>query len=254
MTEPIVPAGSTSRSLRSRLADGERVQGIIFALPFTLELEIAARCGIDFFVADLEHGPADYVHLQQHIALAAAHGCDVLVRTHAHDPSGISRVLDLGAAGLMFPHVGSRAEAEHLVALATYPPAGVRGLSTSTPAARYGRWSAAQTVADARERTLLIAMVETVEGVEDAHGIADVDGIDALFAGTVDLAASMGMPGAVGDPRVRELAHSVAPQARRAGKWVLEGAAGSTNGQFVVHNGTKLLTGAFERAFGTRET
>ncbi|ABW12547.1 HpcH/HpaI aldolase [Parafrankia sp. EAN1pec] len=254
MTESIVPARSTSRSLRCRLADGERMQGIIFPLPFTLELEIAARCRVDFFVADLEHGPADYVQLQQHIALAAAHGCDVLVRTHAHDPSGISRILDLGAAGLMFPRVGSRADAERLVALATYPPGGARGLSTSTPAAHYGRWSAARTVADARERTLLIAMVETVEGVEDAYGIASVDGIDALFVGTADLTASMEMPGAVGDPRVQELARSVAPQAQRAGKWLLEEATGSTSSQFVVHNGTKLLTGAFERAFGTRKT
>lgn len=254
MTDEIMHARSTLRSLRCRLAEGERLQGVIFALPFTLELELAARCGADFFVVDLEHGPADYATLHQHIAQAASHGCDVLVRTHAHDPSVISRVLDLGAAGLMFPTVGSVAEAERLVALATYPPAGIRGLSTSTAAAHYGGLSAEQMVADARERTLLIAMVETVQGVEDAYAIASVDGIDALFVGLVDLTASMGIPGEVSDPRVRELAGSVAPQARRAGKWVLEGAGGSTDRQFVVHNGTKLLMSAFERAFEARKT
>src|SRR5690606_14199824 len=115
-----------------------------------------------------------------------------VVRVGAPHPDLVQRVLDRGAEGIMVPRVGTREQAEACVQTAHYPPRGRRGYSRSTRPYRYGL--------EVRQLPppVVMAQIETWEGVENAEAIAAVDGVDVLFAGPADLNFDLGCrPGGV---------------------------------------------------------
>jgi len=147
--------------------------------------ELAADSGFDWLLFDLEHGCGSEAGLFPQLQAIRGSAAAAIVRVGAPHPDLILRALDWGAAGIMVPHVSSAAEAEACVQAAHYPPRGRRGLSRSARAYGYGlRWPA-----DPKSipTPLLMAQIETIEGVEQAHEIARVDGIDVLFVGPADL-------------------------------------------------------------------
>jgi len=113
----------------------------------------------------------------------------------------IKQVLDLGAQNILVPMVDTAAQAAELVAAVRYPPRGRRGVGSAL--ARSARWNRVEDyLADADRHVSLFVQVETVEGVRNAAEIAAVDGIDGVFVGPSDLAASMGLLGAQTHPDV----------------------------------------------------
>jgi 2-dehydro-3-deoxyglucarate aldolase/4-hydroxy-2-oxoheptanedioate aldolase len=101
----------------------------------------------------------------------------------APHPDLIGRVLDWGAQGIMVPHVNTVAEAEHCVRSAYYPPQGQRGVSRTVRAYGYGM----RLPGDTPPKPIILAQIETAEGVANVEQIAAVEGIDALFIGPADL-------------------------------------------------------------------
>lgn len=145
--------------------------------------ELAAHCGFAWVLLDLEHGCESEAALPNQ--LRALRGCDTaaIVRVAAPHPDLISRVLDWGAHGIMVPHVNSAAEAENIVQAAHYAPRGRRGLSRTVAAYDYGLRPPTQDTA----APVIMAQIESIEGVRNAREIARVDGIDVLFVGLADL-------------------------------------------------------------------
>jgi 4-hydroxy-2-oxoheptanedioate aldolase len=177
--------------LATRVRRGERLLGGLVRMPGEMLVELTGLVGLDYVVIDAEHGPADQVALGHHIATAEAVGLPVIVRIGGlHE---VLRVLDLGAAGVIYPHVDSAAEAEELVQAVHYPPRGRRGFAAYTRAGGYGLRTGAAHLARYAEGPLVIAMVESAAGVSAAADIAAVDGIDLLFLGPADLAADLGL-------------------------------------------------------------
>jgi 2-keto-3-deoxy-L-rhamnonate aldolase RhmA len=199
------------RSLKQRLADGERLRGALLRLPSETLVEMAGVAGLDYVVIDCEHGPADTALLQQHLTAAEARGIDVLVRVGTAEPALALRCLDLGAAGLIHPHVDSRDDARRAVAASHYPPWGERGFATYSRAGGFGTVTAAGHLAASRE-TLVVAMIETRRACEDADAIAGTEGIDAVLVGPADLAADCGFP----EPGAVDGLIAVAHEATRA--------------------------------------
>ncbi len=147
--------------------------------------ELAAEVGLDWLLIDLEHGCGSEAALFPQLQAIRNAGTAAIVRVGAPHPDLILRALDWGADGIMVPHVSSPAEAEACVQAAHYPPRGRRGVSRSARAYGYGlRWPADPTALPA---PLLMAQIETIEGVEQAPAIARADGIDVLFVGPADL-------------------------------------------------------------------
>ncbi|MEV6313154.1 aldolase/citrate lyase family protein [Streptomyces sp. NPDC051840] len=181
------------RSLKQRLAEGESLRGALLRLPSETLVEMAGVAGLDYVVIDCEHGPADTALLQQHIMAAEVHGIDVLVRVGSAEPSLALRALDLGAAGLIHPHVDSAEDARRAVAASHYPPRGGRGFATYSRAGRFGTVDAAEHLAASRE-TLVIVMIETRRACAAAEAIARTEGVDAVLVGPADLAADCGFP------------------------------------------------------------
>ncbi|WP_243787736.1 HpcH/HpaI aldolase/citrate lyase family protein [Saccharopolyspora gloriosae] len=233
--------------LKAKLRSGARLRGGIVRLPAEMLVELSGIAGLDYVLVDCEHGPADLVVLQQHIALAQAHGVAVLVRVGRADANQVLRVLDLGAEGIVVPHVESAREAVEVVRSAHYPPFGERGFATYSRAGRYGAVTAQEHVRAAAD-VVVIAMVETAAGVEHAAEIVAVDGLDAVWVGPADLAVSLGVP--PGDAAVVRAKAEVHRRAREAGSAVMSIVSSAEAGavedaDFVVYNLAHILLGTF---------
>ncbi|WP_254546863.1 HpcH/HpaI aldolase family protein [Halomarina pelagica] len=174
------------------LTDGERVVGNWISIGHPAVGEISAQLGFDFVVVDTEHTSTSVSELEDVIrAVDAADGDTApLVRVPNHDPGRVKRVLDAGAAGLMFPMVETAEAAAAVVAAMQYPPDGVRGAAPAR-ASDYGRSFGAY-FRDANDALVTIVQIETARGVENAAEIAAVDGVDAIQIGQGDLSASLG--------------------------------------------------------------
>ncbi|OXM72645.1 MULTISPECIES: HpcH/HpaI aldolase family protein [Amycolatopsis] len=205
-------------TLKQRLAAGERLLGGLLRLPSETLVEMAGVAGLDFVVLDCEHGPADLVPLQQHVVAAQAHGLGVLVRVGAAEPALVLRVLDLGADGVIVPHVDTPEQARAVVAAAHYPPLGERGFATYSRAGRFGARGVAEHLERSAETTLVVPMIETPEACAAAPEILAVPGVDAVLVGPADLSVAMGLTTGAADPRVREAMAQVAAAAGRAAK------------------------------------
>ncbi|SFS71412.1 HpcH/HpaI aldolase family protein [Saccharopolyspora flava] len=188
-------------SLKQRVRAGERLHGGLLRLPSEGLLEMAAVAGLDYAVIDCEHGPADLLSLQQHLQIADAHGLPVLVRVGENEPALILRVLDLGAQGVIVPHVDTPEQAREVVAAAHYPPLGERGFATYSRAGRFGTRSIAEHLAAAERTTMVIPMLETPLACDNTAEILAVDGVDTILVGPADLSVAMGREGP-SDPEV----------------------------------------------------
>ncbi|MDO5661866.1 MAG: aldolase/citrate lyase family protein [Brachybacterium sp.] len=162
------------------------LHGALLRLPAEDTVEMLAVAGLDFVLLDLEHGPADTGVVKHHLALAEVHGVPVLIRPGERDPHLIQRCLDLGAAGVVVPHVDDADEAAEVVRWTRYPPLGARGIATYTRAGRFGTRTAEEHAAAAEEQ-LLIVMLESPAAVDDAETILATPGIDGYLIGPGDL-------------------------------------------------------------------
>src|SRR5439155_25077451 len=102
----------------------------------------------------------------------------------------VNRVLDNGAMGIVVRMVNSRQDAEDAVAAALYPPQGNRSVGGSVHALNFGT-TANDYYAHANEEILIVLQCEHIKSVENADAIFSVAGIDAMFVGPNDLAASV---------------------------------------------------------------
>jgi len=177
--------------------------------------EIAATMGLDWVVIDAEHGSLDFKEVQEHLRATRGSQTAPLVRVQEIEQGLIKRVLDLGAEGILVPQVRSAAEVAQAVRFAKYPPAGVRGIG----AERATKWgmgipSRART---ANRETLVIPIVECVEAADDFEAILAVPGVDAVFFGPHDFAASAGHPGVWSHPDVLRRILAMRKTAAKAG-------------------------------------
>jgi 4-hydroxy-2-oxoheptanedioate aldolase len=163
--------------------------------------EICAGGGLDCLVIDGEHAPNDVPVLLPQLQAVEPYPVDVLVRAPSGDPVLIKQLLDIGVHNLMVPMVESAEQARSLVAAMRYPPAGIRGVGSAfARAARWGR--VPDYLAGAADGLTLTVQVESARGLAELKDIAAVDGVDAVFLGPADLAASLGHLGQPEHPEV----------------------------------------------------
>ena len=160
--------------------------------------EMIRDVGLDWVFIDTEHTALDLQPLQS--LLIALGDLPVIVRVPGNDPVHIKRVLDMGASGVLVPHIRSAEEARMAVAACKYPPQGIRGTGPRRPS-RYGL-DEKEYLARANDSTIVVIMIETVEVVNDMDAVLEVEGLDAFMFGAVDLSASMGLLPNFDDPRV----------------------------------------------------
>lgn len=208
-------------SLKRRIQSGQPLFGLIVKMPSTAIVEMSARAGFDFAVIDTEHGGADGDGLEHHVRAAESFGMRVLVRVGSHAPIDILRALDIGAAGIVVPHVRTQAEAARLVQAAYYPPRGSRGLATSTRAGDHSLLALDAHLQEAAEQTVIVAQIEDQAALAHLDAIATTPGIDVIFVSPSDLSMSLGHPGEFAHPAVQAAMDAIVQAARPASHAVL---------------------------------
>lgn len=167
--------------------------------------EVLAHLDFDALIIDHEHSPGGIeTTIHQMRAIRAAGDATILARVSGPDVRAIKLLLDCGVEGLLLPTVESAAAARDFIAACRYPPRGRRGAHfTVSRAAAWGERSAQ--FRDAEASLLLVAMIESMKGVEAIAAIAKIDGIGMLFLGPLDLTGSIGRMGEWNHPEVAAL-------------------------------------------------
>jgi 2-keto-3-deoxy-L-rhamnonate aldolase RhmA len=187
--------------VREKLRRGETALGIMNFEFFSPGMpQILAAAGAEFCIFDMEHSGIGIETIKQQIAAARGVGLVPMVRvpgTHYHL---IAPVLDAGAMGIMVPMVETREQAEKIAAWCRYRPEGVRGLAFNLAHDDYEGGEVEAKMRAANERTLVIALIETKTGIDNADAILAVPGVDVGWLGHFDLSNTMGITGQFDHP------------------------------------------------------
>ncbi|MFF2369961.1 HpcH/HpaI aldolase/citrate lyase family protein [Agromyces sp. NPDC058110] len=179
--------------------------------------EIVAGSGLDVVLVDAEHSPIGLESVLAQLQAVAAYPVAPLVRVQYGDTVTIKQFLDLGVQNLLVPMCDSAAQAEEIVRAVHYPPRGVRGVGSAL--ARSARWNRVEDyLAQASSTISLFVQIESATAAADVEAILAVDGVDGVFFGPADLAASMGLIGQQEHPDVVAAVLRGIAAARAAGK------------------------------------
>ena len=203
-------------AFKRALAEGRRQIGIWSSLGSNVVAEILAPAGFDWVLLDMEHSPNEVPMLIQQMQALNGGTATPIVRPPWNDPVIIKRVLDAGAQSILVPFVQNAAEARAAVAATRYPPAGIRGVATGARAGRYGRIDGYLHKANAEMCVLL--QIETPMGLTNLEAIAAVEGVDGVFIGPSDLAATHGHLGNPGHADVETLIFEAGARLAKIGK------------------------------------
>lgn len=192
-----------SNPFRAALAAGRPQIGLWLSLADPYCTEICATAGFDWVLVDNEHSPNDARSTLAALQVVAGYpATHAVVRVLQGDPALIKQVLDLGAQTVLVPMVDTAEQAAAMVRAMRYPPQGMRGVGAS--AARASRWSQnAGYLQGANDEVALLVQAETATALANLEAICAVDGVDGVFIGPADLAASMGHLGNAAHPEVQ---------------------------------------------------
>jgi 4-hydroxy-2-oxoheptanedioate aldolase len=207
-----LPQNQFKRAIR----EGRQQIGLWCSLPGPYVAEAVAGSGFDWLLFDTEHSPGDPLTVLAQLQAVAPYPVSAVVRPASNDTVLIKRFLDLGAQTLLIPYVQSAAEARAAVAAIRYPPEGMRGVSAVTRATGFGRVEGY--AKRAAEELCLLVQVETQEALNAIEEIASVDGVDGIFVGPGDLAASLGHAGQLMHPTVVSAVEDAIRRIRASGK------------------------------------
>ena len=169
------------------------------ANPYTAEL--CATAGFDWLLVDGEHGPNDVRSMLAQLQAVAAYPGHAVVRAVSADAALVKQLLDIGAQTLLIPMIDDAGQARRMVEATRYAPEGVRGVGSFV--ARVSRWGQEANYLDhANEEVCLLVQAETRAALLNLEAICAVDGVDGVFIGPADLAASLGHRGDPGHPDV----------------------------------------------------
>lgn len=231
-----------NRQFKARLLAGELLVGTVVSLPAPEVAELLAALGFDWLFIDTEHGPLG-IRDAQALLQAAGPDCPCLVRVPTGEEAWIKKALDIGAAGVIVPQVNSAEQAQRVVSLCKYPPAGVRGVGLARAQGYGTRFQ--EYVASANEQLVVVIQAETAQAVEKIESIAKVPGIDAVLIGPYDLSSSLGKPGALDDPDVVAAMARVRDACQQAGVRLGAFAADVPAARAFIDQGfTLIATGA----------
>jgi len=189
-----------NNKLRRALLDRSLSLGTWIQIGHPASAEILARAGFDWVCVDLEHGGIDPETMTNIFRTLDGFDCVPVARLPLNDPIWIHRTLDAGARGLIIPMVKTAAEADAAVREANYPPRGVRGFGYSR--ANMHGVDFDDYIATANDEIAMVMQIEHKDAIGNLDAILEVDGVDGLFIGPLDLSGSMGLTGQMTHPDV----------------------------------------------------
>lgn len=229
-------------ALRSLIASGQDTIGAWLTIPDLTVTEIMAGAGFDWLIVDCEHGLFDLSQLHATLSACKSSPVTVLVRVAFGDNVLVQHALDLGADGIVFPQITNAQAAQNAVAACKYPPNGNRSYGPRRASDYYRSISTYLT--DANEGNLVFLQIESMEAVAHIDEIIDVPGVDAIFPGPMDLAASAGNLGNASDEKVIAALDTIMTACNRLRMPLCAGLA--TSAQFPKSSQGRYLLAAFD--------
>ena len=205
-----------NNAFKEAIAEGRVQIGLWSALASNIVAEIIADAGFDWILLDTEHAPNEIAGLLPQLQAMSRGTATPIVRPAWNDIVLIKRIMDLGVHSLLIPWVQSAEEARRAVAATRYAPDGVRGSAGGVRASRYGRIK--DYLQQANARVCVLVQAETQEALNQLEAIAAVDGVEGVFIGPSDLAASLGHTGNPGHPDVQKAIEGAARRLQAVGK------------------------------------
>ncbi|WP_162881183.1 HpcH/HpaI aldolase family protein [Pseudomonas coronafaciens] len=205
-----------TNTLKSKLGNGQPVYGLISSIPAPATIELIAEAGFDFVIIDMEHVLINPETVENMIRVAESYGLTPLVRVADLNPKTLLRLLDGGAQGIVLPMIESPEQLADAITACKYHPLGRRSLNAGRPGS-FGKHSLAQYVEAANQQIMVVAMIESAEGVRRAAEIAAVPGLDMILEGAADLSQSLGMPWQIDQPDVQQALSDTWQAAQAAG-------------------------------------
>jgi 4-hydroxy-2-oxoheptanedioate aldolase len=206
----------TRNPFKQALQQQRRQIGLWSSLCSNLVAEVIAHSGFDWIVLDTEHSPNELPDLVSQLQAMGLGTAAPVVRAAWNDTVLIKRILDVGAQSILLPHIQTAEEAQRAVAAVRYPPHGVRGVAGASRASRFGRVRDYLKLAD--QQICLIVQVETRKALDELEAIAAVEGVDGVFIGPSDLAASLGHLGEPQHPETQQALRQAGERLTRLGK------------------------------------
>lgn len=205
-------------SLRQKLAQRLPVSGCMIQGCLPSLVEICGLAGFDFVFLDAEHSAIAPRDCEELVRAAQLRQTAALVRVPNSAADTILRYMDIGSTGIILPGVSTRVEAERAVRAVKYYPEGIRGLNT-VRASDFGMTeSLSEYVKIANQSTVVLAIIETAEAIENLAEILATPGLDGAILGTGDLSQSLGVPGQGKHPKVLEATRRFVETGLAAGK------------------------------------
>jgi 2-keto-3-deoxy-L-rhamnonate aldolase RhmA len=185
-----------SNALRKLLAEGKPTYGTMIQDVRSSSIgQIMALAGCDFLFFDMEHGPFSLETVADMVRVTRLTGVTPLVRVPDAIYHLMSRVLDLGAQGLMIPRVESKAQVEYILDCTMFPPRGQRGCSVNKGQNDFQSQDPADFAEQANQENLIILQIELQKAVDQIDELLSVPGVGAALIGPNDLAMSIGLRG-----------------------------------------------------------
>lgn len=209
------------RNLKEFLKEGKAVYGPWCTISSAQVINVIASTGVDFVIIDMEHGPHSFETVENMIRAAEVEGCFSIVRVAKNDEALILSALDIGATGVLVPHIESREDAELAVSFAKYYPLGNRGFSPFTRAGGYSLKNVKDHAEKQNREKLLILLLEGKGGVTNLDDILSIENlnekVDIIYIGAYDLSQALGFPGQVDHPEVLSILEKSIRKIRQRG-------------------------------------
>lgn len=200
------------------MAKGEKALGLWSLLGSEAALEIAAPLGFDWVLIDCEHGVVSVDALPGLLrALNGSETTSVVRMPSADNLADFKRVLDAGAEGVLVPQVYSADQVKGIVSACRYPPKGTRGIAGGR-AHQYG-YDFMDYLLKSNSEILILVQAETKEAIENIDAIMNVDGLDGVLIGPVDLSAALNKTLDFMAPEFKAATDKVLASTKRAGKY-----------------------------------
>ena len=203
-------------AFKHAIAAGKLQIGLWSSLCSNIAAEIISDSGFDWILLDTEHSPNEIPGLLSQLQAMELGTATPIIRPAWNDAVLAKRCLDIGAQTLLFPYVQNAEEAKAAVASTRYPPHGIRGVSVAARASRYGRVPGY--LGKANSEICVLVQVETREAMTHLEAIAKVDGVDGVFIGPSDLAASLGHLGNPAHADVQAAIKDAVTRLKKVGK------------------------------------
>jgi staphyloferrin B biosynthesis citrate synthase len=227
-----------------RMRSGDVALGMVVRLARSGDIaRIAKTSGHDFIFIDAQHALYSTETIG-HIAQAAL-GCGVtsLVRTRAYDDPNTALLLDNGVLGIVAPDVADAEQARAVVDACKFAPIGKRSASGGYPMFDFRAVPLTESLPTLNDQTLVVCMIETLEGLANIEAIAAVPGVDVVHVGCNDLLVNMGKPGAFGSPEIMAAMDRVIAAAKK--NKIFPGLGGDRDPQRQAHfirEGVRFVT------------